>query len=333
MRHTSDHEGPQPPAQGSNPAASPRRSPARAALQAALVAVVLGLLAWNTWRDWPEGWATRVDVRPLELVLGFASGAAGLVCLAGLFAATVRTTDAYRAEHVPYYHRVWLQSYFFRYLPARLLLLAHRVAMGRRVGISPAQSLLFVLLETALLLLAGALVLLALVPFSGRAASTPQLVVTFALVVVGVVLVPRTMRWAFRTGPVRRRLGAVHELPPWTTQIGLTLGYVCAWWLLSTAAFCAARVVSPLPWSELPLFTFWFVGAYVLGLVAAIAPAGLGVREAALAAGLSSVVPLPIATMLAFSGRLFLTMIELVVVAIAVATIHHPPPDDDGDER
>ncbi len=89
-----------------------------------------------------------------------------------------------------------------------------------------------------------------------------------------------------------KRLPGGRDAPTVLTTAGsflrTLLGYV-GYWLLHGLAF-AALVASlvPLRWAEVPTMIGAFAGSFVVGYLVLFAPAGLGIREGALATLLSS---------------------------------------------
>ena len=60
-----------------------------------------------------------------------------------------------------------------------------------------------------------------------------------------------------------------------------------------------------------------FVVSYVTGLVVGVTPAGLGIREGLLVAGLSGVYPAPTALAFGIASRVLMTIIEVALVGLA----------------
>src|SRR4051812_10424093 len=124
-----------------------------------LAAAIVGVGAWRLREAWSGVEGAAFHVRPLEMVLAALTAAAALTSLALLSGAGVRAAGLPEGGPPPRlwlsWVRVWFQSYFFRYVPGKLVLVVERVRLGERLGIPRATSVLIVVWES-FLLLAGA---------------------------------------------------------------------------------------------------------------------------------------------------------------------------------
>jgi glycosyltransferase 2 family protein len=286
-------------------------------LQAALVLCVLAILAVRVHKDA----ASIRELTPRFTAGDFlpAVGAAliGYLTLPTAFSAMLRALGKYERRYRASYFRVWLQAYFFRYIPGKVVLVAQRIALGRRAGIEPATVVVLLAWESLLLLLGASIVCTACLGWlaAGVAESVPWLALTPLLVIAMLLGFPRVLSLAAAWPRFRRRFGDLTTLKlGYASQLGLALGYGVLWLGLGTSFFFAARLFTPLPASTYPTVLFWFVASYVAGFLSSFAPAGLGVREGLLVVGLSRILPEGQAGALAIAGRLWLTAIELACI-------------------
>lgn len=294
----------------------------------ALAAAILGYSAWQLSTAWGSLQGANLEVRPALVFAAAGFGALALVCLALVSAVGVRAAGLPEGGAPPRFwigwFRVWFQGYFYRYIPGKLVLVVERVRLGEMMGVPRAASVMLVVWES-LLLMAGAGLLggggLLFLPLRGDEPVSGAAVASLALVsLLGSILLWPVLRvLAVRLPALAARLpGMVLNVSP-QAQVGLVGGNALAWGLLgaSFAVFCAATCPAEVQSPSVAMLVTWFVASYVGGQLASVAPAGLGIREGLLVAGLSGQVPAPIALAWALGHRMLLTSVELALVALA----------------
>jgi hypothetical protein len=297
-------------------------------LRAALALGILGYSGWQLASAWSALEPSALSLRPLPAALSGLLGASALLTLAlvsGLGARAARLGQP-GPRFLLGWLRVWFQGYFYRYAPGKVLLVVERVRLGERLGVPRAASVMLVLWES-LLLLAGAGLIgglgLLMIP---RSQEQPVSALSVALLAAACLLAslllgPLLQILAARVPALGRRLpGAVLEVSP-GAQLALVLGNALAWALLGASFALCARALQPDGEGAAPplaLLVVWFVASYVGGQVTSVAPAGLGVREGLLVAGLAGVVPAPVALAWAVAHRIGLSLVELVLVGLSL---------------
>ncbi len=291
-------------------------------LRAARMVAALGVVVWVGWRLFQDWNAASFPAWTPTFPVAFgavAAGAAGLLALPLLFVAELRVAGLHRPEHRAFYARIWLQGYFFRYVPGKVLLVAERVRLGSLVGLAPATSVVLVLWETLLLLVGACLLACGGMAVLGPQAGGTGLSIVGALVAAVVLLLGFTpgLRWLTRVIPwlAHRVPGLVLDVP-WTRQGLLSLGYMVVWLALGASFALTCRLFESGADAGLNE-ALWFVMSYVVGLVIGVTPAGLGVREGLVVAGLSGVYAPATALAFALASRLLMTAVELVAVLVA----------------
>lgn len=187
---------------------------------------------------------------------------------------------------------VMAASQFGKYLPGNVAQHFGRVVISRSLGLATGPVVISMLYETMLVVAAcahaGALSLLWSPPpalqtwplFQHQIAAIA--LVTLAAV-AGIVALPHVVRRvAMRRGTPQK---TTDRAPNWNTIAACYAAYIANYALIGAGLWFAARfVVSPdadLP--AVPFFIGAFASSWILGFLAPGAPAGLGVREAALA--------------------------------------------------
>jgi hypothetical protein len=317
------------------PAVAPtRRVPpwVRSLVQAVLVAAVLGILGWRVSRDASSLRSFSPKLEAGTLAPAFLAGALAYVGLPSVYVLLLRRLGLYEPRFRAFYYRMWLQAFFFRYLPGKVANVLLRAELGRRCGLRPAVTLVLVGWESLLVVLGASVTCgLCLAGLSGGAGRALPWLALSPLLVLGLLLLfPRLLAFASREPRLRKRFGDLASLDlGHRAQLSLVLAYALVWLAMGTAFFFVCRLFVPFGAAELPAIVFWFVASYVIGFVSSIAPAGIGVREGLLVLGLSRYLPEAQAAAVAVAGRLWLTLVEMICIGCAclIPMPADPPPE------
>lgn len=240
-------------------------------------------------------------------------------CLFLAWILLLRRTGHFRPRHLGRYARIWWIPCSYRYIPGKVLLLVERARMGAAAGIPPAAGAASTIVETLLAILAGSAVSLFAVSYYSGAESN-ALPIAGASVMGSVFLFPAAYRAFCRIPAVESRFPELQSVAlRYRDLLIAMLPYVLHYLLLGTSFLLLSRGLASFSWSGLPGLCGIYALSHVAGLVALIAPGGLGVREGALAVQLGRFVPAGIAEVLAIGLRVWFTLIELMCyVAVAV---------------
>ncbi len=215
---------------------------------------------------------------------------------------------------------VWFISNLGRYLPGKVWQIAGMAVMARAEGLSAMDAAASSVLNQVLLLLAGSVVGLALFPASlaGRFESLLQwtwLAAPLLLVFLHPGLLNRLLDLAARLAgkpPVSSRLRFRDLLVWFILNVLVWLGYgLCFHWFI--------RSLIPgveLSWTE---STGIYAVGYIIGFLVVVAPGGIGVREGMFTVLLTASLGSVAATVVALISRIWLTLAELVPVAVLLA--------------
>jgi len=268
----------------------------------------------------------RLSFRPWELVLAFATACLAYQMLFIAWLVLIRSAGFRIDAPLGAYARAWWASYLLRYVPGKLLLIVERVRAGKRLGLPAEASAVMPVIETVVAVASGTVIALLSVTYFVDA-EAPLLLV--ALLMAGLVaLIPAALRWLARLAPVRRRFPALADM---NLGIGgvllLCLPMIVHYLLLGLSFFLVARALVPMQWSDLPAFSGVYALSHVVSLLVVIAPAGLGVREAALSAQLQVTLPGAVSGVLALAARAWFTLVE-VLCFLAVFALCRDRTDD-----
>jgi hypothetical protein len=288
-----------------------RRSGWRVA-QVVLGVLVVGLALrqvlanWDAVRTTPFTW----QVRPLLLVLS-------ALVVWGMYALLVAT---WRLLVERWGGRltlreaagIWTVSSLGKYVPGKVWAIAGMAVLAKRVGVPPWIATGAAVLNQVLAIGAG-IVVVALTGTALLEARYPWLRtamwILLAVVVLGLFVLSSasTVRRLLIAAGIDARDTAG---PPRSALVLAGLANVVAWLGYGVALWLMARGLTeaPLP---LGLAIGAFAASYLMGFLALVAPAGLGVRESVFILMLDPAVGTPAAVALALASRLLLTVTEL----------------------
>jgi glycosyltransferase 2 family protein len=205
----------------------------------------------------------------------------------------------------PRWAGIYLQAQLGKYIPGSLWQYAGRAVGARTQAISVRTTAVSTAVELAAAVLAAAV----LASLTGSV----WLQAVAALSVAGALLLCLRMTAADRT-----LTSAVRA-----TAIAAVL-YMLIWAALGVALWLTARALLELPVSEIGFYTGAFSIAWLAGLFAFFAPAGIGVREAALVGLLHTRIGTADAVLVAAVSRGMLTIVDIVAAAVGTVLLRKP---------
>ncbi|HEX5819791.1 MAG TPA: lysylphosphatidylglycerol synthase domain-containing protein [Gemmatimonadales bacterium] len=207
---------------------------------------------------------------------------------------------------------IWTVSSLGKYVPGKVWAIAGMAVMARRVGVPPWIATGAAVLNQVLAIGAG-VVVVALTGTSLLEARYPWLR-TAMWILLGVVVIGV---FVLSSPDTVRRLLAVAGIdagdtagPPLSALLMAGVANVVAWVGYGVALWLMARGLTEVP-LPLGLAIGAFAASYLMGFLALVAPAGLGVREGVFILMLDRTMGTPAAVALAVASRLLLTLTEL----------------------
>lgn len=299
-------------------AAERRRWSWRSAIRLALLLALLAFVTLALVNRWHEVRPVLARLSPWAVAGAMAAVLANVLCSMLAWRAALAGLGA----RLPL--RAGMRVYFLgqlgKYVPGSVWPLVAQTELGRQYGVPRRSSGAALLIAMLTVLATGLAVAAAGLPLLGSAAYAGYrwalLVLPFALVVLCPPLLNRLIALALRLTrrepiPVRLRLGGVARVTGWSLVSWALLGLHV--WVLALSVG-AARGVSG--WFEV---TAAFAGAWCVGFLLIIAPAGAGAREAALLVLLHPVMPAAAAVVVALTSRLVATAADLAWGLVALA--------------
>ena len=300
---------------GAAPAARRSRTVLMNGLRAAVTLVLLGAVGYALVTQWTDVRTTVGSILPQSLAM--ALGAA----LLGIGANVLAGRDVLRGlgqpVSTPDAARFFLVGQLGKYLPGGVWAFLLQMELAKRAGVPRAigfaGALITVGIATATSLVVGLLGLPALLAYGGI---MPWLVLALAPIAIVCALPPVLSRLLALVFRVLRRQRLTRQLG-WSDTGRVALWSVTAWFLFGThLALLAGGVTGP-------GLDGWVrsIGAFALamtaGLIAVVAPSGIGVREGVMVAGLSVYMPVGVALGLALTSRLIFTVADILAASVA----------------
>ncbi len=217
----------------------------------------------------------------------------------------------------------WGQPLLARYVPGSVLYVLGRVLLSERAGVPRRLTVASIVYEQALqatsAIIVAAYFLIVHPDLEGQPLRWGILLLIPLLVVL---LHPRVF------GPLANRVLRAFGREPLPEVMSLrgvitVMGfYALNWGVIAVGIYCVARSVSKISPSDLLVAGAAQAFGYVAALVTLVAPAGLGVRDAAFAWALKVATPgnsFAVASLVAIVVRGVLTVVEIVYVGIVTA--------------
>lgn len=255
------------------------------------------------------------SLRPLNLILASTVFGFGFLTLAAAWKTLIAMQGTWPLDFLDALW-IWMVSFMGRYIPGKVALVAARVVLARSRGIPAGVTTSTVAFEMILLLAASAIVSLPVI-------LTPRFVeyrlpivlflATMASVIAGICTFSR-LRKRIKLMPLFRNLPSIQLKP--RSLVKAFLLYIFYWILAGFGVCVFTSGIVPIDLHHYPLLISAYVFSFTLGLLAVFVPSGLGVREAAFAAFLLTIVPLETALLLSVLVRFWTTACELMVFAI-----------------
>lgn len=222
--------------------------------------------------------------------------------------------------------RICMVSNLGKYVPGKVWAIAGAALLAERAGVQPGAAVAAAFILQALSLASGLLLVALLVPEAVLSLSPGPRIVLMVLAVLalgGLVvfavppLLGRIRRW------LPTAIAGLEPVPPGPLLLGLAANVV-AWCAYGLAFQCLIRGLTPemtVGWAQA---TAVFTTSYLVGLIAAFSPGGLGTRELAFTLLLAPTVGVKLATALAVATRLLLTITELGAVLPFLPAMRRP---------
>jgi hypothetical protein len=320
----------------------PRSKRLRLAIQLGIAIVVFGFLVLTVVNQWAEIKDKGVHFHVLWLIPAF-------VVLPLFYALSALGWDlilrflGYRIG-LGRAQVAWGQPLLARYVPGSVLYVLGRVLLSERAGVPRRITIASIVYEQAISATSAIGVAAYFLISHPDLQGEPLRWAVLLLVPAAIALLhPRVF------GPLADRVLRAFGREPLPEVISLRgvlallAFYALNWGVVAVGIYCVARSVSTIPLSDLPVVGSAQAVGYVAALVTLVAPAGLGIRDAAFAWAVKGAVPgnsFAVGSLIAIAVRGVLTVVELVYVGIVTALgkregwsiptgVLHPSPEEE----
>ena len=217
----------------------------------------------------------------------------------------------------------WGQPLLARYVPGSVLYVLGRVLLSERAGVPRRITMASIVYEQAISATSG-------IAFAAYfLISHPDLQgqpLRWAVLLVIPLLIALLSPPVFRplVDRILRAFGreALPAVIPLRGILGLLAFYLLNWGVVSVGVYCVARSVSTIPAEEILTVGSAQAVGYVAALLTLVAPAGLGIRDAAFAWAVKGALPgksFAVGSLIAIAVRFVLTAVELIYVGLVTA--------------
>jgi len=299
----------------------PRSKRVRLAIQLGIAILIFGFLVLTVVNQWAEIKDRGVHFHVLWLIPAFVILPLFYVLSAFGWDLILRFLG-YRIG-VGRAQVAWGQPLLARYVPGSVLYVLGRVLLSERAGVPRRITIASIVYEQAISATSGvafaAFFLISHPDLQGQPLRWALLLVIPALVVLLSPPVFRPLADRVLRAFGREALPGVISLPG---VIALLAFYLLNWGVVSVGVYCVARSVSTIPLDEVLTVGSAQAVGYVAALVTLVAPAGLGIRDAAFAWAVKGALPgksFALGSLIAIAVRGVLTVVELIYVGLVTA--------------
>ncbi|HVY96297.1 MAG TPA: lysylphosphatidylglycerol synthase domain-containing protein [Solirubrobacterales bacterium] len=324
---------------GSRP---PRSRKVRLALQVGLAVLILGFLVLTVVDQWSEIQSEGVHFHVAWLI-------PGIVILPIYFAISALGWDFILRflGHPIGFGRAqvaWGQPLLARYVPGSVLYVLGRVLLSEKAGVSRRITIASIVYEQAISATSAIVVAAYFIIQHPDLEGQPLRWAVLLLIPAAILLLhPRVF------GPLANRALKAFGRDPLPEVISLRgvlaliVFYSLNWIVVAFGIYCVARSVTFIPFEDLLLVGSAQAIGYFAALVTLVAPAGLGVRDAAFAWAVKAALPgksFALGSLIALAVRGVMTVGEIIYVGIVTAmgrregwSVHtgilHPSPEEE----
>ncbi len=202
--------------------------------------------------------------------------------------------------------RAWFLSNLSRYIPGVVWQFVTLAQLGPGVGLTPAVTVMSLLVQMGFLLLAAGALGVWLLPLGLAGTLAPVLpVLRWMAPLVLLAVHPRVIRGALGVAARVTKRSMPAWGGSWVDGIAFLLIAAGSWLLYGAAFFLFLRSFVDLPASAFGAIAAINALAFIVGYVVVIAPGGAGFKEGALALLLAGLLPAGVAASLAVLSRLW----------------------------
>lgn len=278
--------------------------------------LVVVFLAWYFWKNWDEFSEKIINVNIGIFVLSMLFYFAYKITLASLWHYITKINNC----SIKYEKAVtsYLYSILGKYIPGKVFMLAARLTYYKEEDAPLSKVTVCFFIENVCTLLGAAMLfIVSLFFFPNELLENYKWLTLLLIAAFFVCIHPKIINF------VLRLIGKIFkknlEIPmKYSQMLKVVLLFIGNWLIVGFGFFILTKSIYPAAeWSQMLYCAgIWGVSA-IMGILAIFAPSGLGVREGIIVAGLMLIMPQSDAMVISVVSRLWQTIPELLLVALA----------------
>jgi hypothetical protein len=299
-------------------------------LKYAIPLIIVAFMARAIYQNWQQIQDYPWKFNPLYLAIAFVLSSSWFWFRTALW----RSFLVKLKYKLPYLQafRVFMIAEVARYVPGKIWQYVSRIYLADRYGIPAATTLTSAMVELMIMMIAAGTIAAANFTAILPNVSEEYRYLALGAVLIAIVLVhPKAMLlWSRILAKMLKQDWSPFEIKYLALLEFWLTGVVI--WLVSGSGFgFFVLSVVDLPLSTVPSLMSMFAAAWLISLLAIVVPAGFGVREGVLVLMLSTLMPSATAVVIAFASRLWVTLLEVIFLALARIFISGPTAKEEQD--
>lgn len=289
-----------------------------------LPAAILLFLARSIYTNW-----TQIREYPWQLDLPLLA-AATLLGSAWFFLRTWIWAQLVREMHrnLPYWpaFRVFMISEVARYVPGKIWQYVSRIYLAERYGTPPALTLTSALIELLLMMIAsGAIAMANLSRLVPQFSQQYRPLFAAGLAISLILVHPRLLKmWSRLLAKFLRQEWVPFDVR-YSHLVMILMASLLTWVIAGLGFSLFVEALTPEAGGHTVQLVTIYSASWLVGLLAVVVPAGVGVREGAMTMLLAAIMPQPTAAVIAIAARLWVTLLEVLLLGAARLLIAGPP--------
>lgn len=285
-------------------------------LKIAFGVLVVVFLAWYFWKNWDEFSDKIMNVNIGIFIFSMLFYFVYKITLASLWHYITKINDC----SIKYEKAVtsYLYSILGKYIPGKVFMLAARLTYYKEEDAPLAKVTVCFFIENVCTLLGAAMLfIVSLFFFPNELLNDYKWLTVLLIVAFFVCIHPKIINFFLRI--IGKLFKKNLEIPmKYSQMLKVVLMFIGNWLIVGFGFFILTKSIYPeVGWNEMLYCAgIWGVSA-IMGILAIFAPSGLGVREGIIVAGLMLIMPESDAMVISVVSRLWQTIPELVLVALA----------------
>ena len=212
----------------------------------------------------------------------------------------------------------YLYSILGKYIPGKVFMLAARMPAYQKEGVPLRKVTVCFFIENICTLLGAAfLALISLFFFPNDLLQDYAMIITCFVIVFFICINPKVINFFLKhLGRLIKKKDMEISMT-YGQMVKVVLLFIANWFVVGVGFYMLVCSIYPIPFEQM-LFTGGIFGlSAIIGIISIFAPAGLGVREGILIAGLLLIMSHEYAVIISVVSRLWGTVSELILILIA----------------